>query len=234
MKNQFYLFISFVLFCFLASCSSVKLDGGTKNTSQVGKINDITFIGKTENIQHQSKKIGSFVLREDFNAELSNIKRKITDFANANGGNLFEISEIGFAKKGHSFYVEGELYYNENLTEIRSQFDESCAVNIIFPKFGAVLTFSVDIEIEGDIYEKVTYKEKAIRKEFADCDQEVAIFVNKNKNIVKLNGMPKYFFIQRQGGMTAVAGGGVGVIIGGFILTEIEDADLGRIMTLLH
>ncbi|MDO5104661.1 hypothetical protein [Capnocytophaga sp.] len=233
MKNQFYLFISFVLCCFLASCSSVKLDGGTKNASQVGQINDITLIAKTEKIQHQSKKIGRFVLKEDFNIEWSNIRKKMTDFANANGGNLFEISEIGFGKKGHVFYVEGELCYNENLTEIRSQFDNTCAVNIIYPSFGAVLTFPVDIEIEKDIYKKVTYKEKAIRKEFADCNQETTIFVNKTKNIVKLNGMSKYFFIQREGGMTATAGG-VGVSAGGFILTEIEDADFGRVMTLLH
>lgn len=235
MKHQIHIFISLIGCCILASCSSVKLSNASKNTTKIGQIGEIAMIAQNENIQHHSQKIGHFVLKEDFNVEWSNLRKKMTDFANENGGNLFEISEIGFGKKGHVFYIEGELYYNENLTEIRSQFDESCVVHIIRPKFGSPLgpTFTINIEIEGDKYEKLTHKQKPIKKEFSDCDREVEIFTNKSRNVIKLDGTPKYYFVAREGGMIAAAGG-LGISVGGVSLTEIQDKDFGRVMMLQH
>lgn len=231
MKHKIYVFVCFIGCLILASCSTMKLKDGRKNTTQMGQIEEVTMIAQNENIQHHSRKIGHFILKEDFNIEWKNLRKKMTDFANENGGNLFEISEIGFGKKGHVFYVEGELYYNENLGEIRSQFNENCAIHIIRPSFGNPLgsTFTINIEIDGDKYEKVSHKQKPIKKEFSDCDKEVEIFTNKSRNVVKLNGTPKYYFVAREGGMMATAGG-VGISVGEVTLTEIEDKDFGRVM----
>ena len=214
----------------ICSCSSIKLKNGEPNLSKKNKILVTKFIAVNEKINHNGKKIGEFVLREDLKTDWIFLRNKIEEFAKSNGANIIEFKTIGFGKKGNGFYADGTIFYTENISNIEKELSEKCSIFIIRDNLESPLgsLFTIDIKIEETEFKNLK-KNVVINKEFSDCNKDVNISINNKNQTVKLSGESKYFTVSKQSNGNAM-GNGISIGIGGVSLQEIKNKELGKLI----
>jgi hypothetical protein len=212
------------------SCSSIKLKNGVANFNKNTAIKSVKLIAENEKLIHNGKKIGDFVLKEEWKNGWDNLKTKMENFAKLNGGNLIEIKTFGWGKKGHGFYADGTLFYVDNIDSVKSKVKENCAVFIIRDNLESLLgsAFTIDIKIDETEFKNLRKKTVA-KKEFTNCNQNVNIAVNGKNYNIKLKGESRYFKVGKQTSGNSM-GGGISVGIGSVALIEIENKELGKLM----
>lgn len=226
-KNLFSLCIFSIL---LLSCSSIKFKDGISNSNQNTKIESVKLIAENEKIIHNGKKIGEFVLREDWKTDWNSMKTKINDFAKLNGGNLVEIKTIGWGKKGNAFYADGTLFYVENINNVNSKVEENCYIYIVRDNLESAIgsAFTIDLKINESEFKNLK-RNTVVKKEFINCNQDINVSINGKITTIQLNGESRYFKVGKQTSGNPV-GGGIAIGIGGVSLIEIEDKEIGKLM----
>lgn len=219
-----------ILQILVSSCNSIKLNNLTNEQDLNRKIENVNIISEKEKISHSGKMIGDFIFKDNKNPDWTYLKNKMTDFAKLNGANLIEVKTLGFGKKGNVFYLEGNLYYLENVKElVLNSNPEKCAIVILRDGMEAPLgTLSkINATINNtkfDNLKKTTYFMQYID----NCEQENDVLINDDLYKVKLNGKTKYFKAAKQtsGGYL---GNSVQIGIGGVYFVEI-DPILGKLL----
>lgn len=129
-----YILYFFLLSVFL-SCSSVKVKNLNTHGKEIRKIKNVSVIAQNEHIQHNGEKIADFVLKENpifndsYNINWHEVKAKMNELAISSGANLTEVNQIGYGIKGNVFYIDGNLFYSENL-ELKSKKNQPCTIVI--------------------------------------------------------------------------------------------------------
>ncbi len=226
-----------LLFTFLTiSCSSIKVNNTDTSQNIKRDIDDVFIIAQNENINHGGIKVGDFVLKENSLKNFNNgsidweaIKTKMKGLAIVNNANIIEVNTIGYGKKGHLFYVAGNLNYSSNTSNIQTKNDK-CAIVIFRDGLESVLgsAFSINVKIDNTEFPKLK-KSAAIKAEINDCYKNVNLIINKETYDLDLNGESRYFKASKStsGNPTGQA---VQIGIGGTSIIEIEEKDLGRLM----
>ena len=202
----------------------------TPNLGEINKITNTKFIAENEKINHNGKKIGEFVMREDLKTDWMFLRNKIEDFAKSNGANIIEFKTIGFGKKGNAFYADGTIYYAESIDSIVNKLNENCSIFIIRDNLESPLgsLFTIDIKIEETEFKNLK-KNVVVKKEFSECNKDVNISINNTNQTIKLNGESKYFAVSKQSNGSAM-GNGISIGIGGVSLQEIKNKELGKLI----
>jgi hypothetical protein len=223
-----------ILLCAVFSCTTAKVKNLTNKGKEIRKIEHVEIFAQNENINHNGEKIGDFVLKENsvFH-EISwlEVKNKMKGLAISSGANLIEISRIGYGIKGHIFYVEGNLFYGENqVIKSSAKENQPCTLVIFRDGLESLVgsAFTIDIKIGENEFNNINKKNFA-KKEFDDCSVDVDLVINKDIHNLTLDGESKYFKVSKSTSGNS-ANGGIQIGIGGIILVEIEDPELGRLM----
>ncbi|WP_452221941.1 hypothetical protein [Lacinutrix salivirga] len=227
----FYLFLPFLLL----SCSTAKVKNLTNKGKEIRKIENVEIIAQNENIKHSGEKIADFVLKENpifngsYNIDWEEVKIKMNKLAISSGANLIEVSQIGYGIKGNVFYVDGKLFYSEN-QKLNSKENEPCSIVIFRDGMESLLgsAFTIDIIIDGKEFKNIN-KDNYAKTEFDNCLRNVDLVINKDTHNLELIGKSKYFKVSKSTSGNS-ASGGIQIGIGGIVLVEIEDKDLGRLM----
>ena len=228
--NKKNLIAFYIISILLFSCSSIKLKNGVSNLNQNTKIESVKLIAENEKLIHNGRKIGEFVLREDWETNWNSLKIKIENFAKLNGSNLIEIRTIGWGKKANAFYADGTLFYVENINNVNSKVEENCNIYIVRDNLESAIgsAFTIDLKINETEFKNLK-SNTVVKKEFTNCNQNVDISINGKINSIKLNGESRYFKVGKQISGNPV-GAGIAIGIGGVSLIEIENKEIGKLM----
>lgn len=212
----------------LGSCSSVQLKNKTENAGVKRSIGVVDIIAENENINHNGVKIGDFVLREDWNNTASAIHLKMDQFARSNNANVMVVRTIGWGRKGNGFYAEGSLYYATSpIPESKKQ---PCGIVLLGSgesQLGSA--FTINVNINGKDRGELT-KANLIQAD-SNCFGKTNLMINNEFQQIDFKGKARYFRVGKLAdGFMNNSIPGIGIVLGGISLTEIEDELIARLM----
>jgi hypothetical protein len=238
MKHQRIYLIFYLSFIIIfLSCSSVKIKNITNKGKNIRKIENVEIIAQNENIKHNGERIGDFVIKENplLNAgkdiDWIKVRAKMVELAISSGANLIEIKKIGSGIKGNIFYVDGSLFYSEN-RNLNSKKITPCNIVVFRQEIEGIIPglFKINIKINEKEFKNIRVNNFA-KVEFENCNQNVELTINKEKQILKLNGESKYYKASKAS-RGSFANGGIQIGVGGVTLVEMKHKELGKLMML--
>jgi flagellar biosynthesis/type III secretory pathway chaperone len=231
-QNKLFVFI----FLVLSSCSSIKITTLYQSNKMLAEpVGQLYLFSPKDSIPNDVILIGEFTLVEDLKNDWVQIKAKLLQFAQKNNANGVIVERIGWSLKGHGFYLQGKLFYcSDERMKILHEYNNSnvCCNLIIFrdegePALGA--SFKMDLSL-NEVDVKNFQNRQTISFSLKDCNNAN---LKINKKLVELkfeNNENKYLKLTKEINGSAVSGS-IGIGIGGIIMQEIHDQELGKLLS---
>ncbi|GAB5558135.1 MAG: hypothetical protein SchgKO_23480 [Schleiferiaceae bacterium] len=229
MKSLWKLLGIFGLFLLMWSCTSLKITSEIHPPQNTLPIDSVVILSSMDPVQMNKHRICSFTLKENSDLRWEHIQRNLKSFAKAHQGNIVEIYEMGWGKKGHGFYARGSVYYTDTI-QFKTAVIPDCSLVIIRGDNEGLVGSAYTISVGAlDTYIENFGKRDYIIKTLENCNDSVPVVVNDKVINVALEGRTRYYQVYKSTNPYSY-GGFVGVTIGPVVFEEIPSRELARIM----